>query len=105
MSVLRTARQAAGLTQTELAERLGKSQASIAALERPGANPTLRSLQEAMHATGHRLTLQAVPVRPSVDETLIASNLRRSPAERLRSFESTHNSLVRLQARARRVDG
>ena len=60
------ARLAAGLTQVELADRLGKSQASIAALERPGANPTLQSLHDAMHATGHRLELRAIPERSSV---------------------------------------
>jgi transcriptional regulator with XRE-family HTH domain len=105
MSPLRKARLAAGLTQAELASRLGKSQASIAALERPGANPTLQSLHEAMHATGHRLELRAIPERSSVDETLIASNLRRTPAERLRNFESAHNSLGRMRELAGRSLG
>ena len=104
-ATVRAARLAAGLTQAALADRLGKSQASVAALERPGANPTLQSLQGTMHATGHRLELRAVPERSSVDETLIASNLRRTPAERLRNFESAHRSMAQLRELARRSDG
>ena len=44
--VLYKARQAAGLTQTELSKQLGVSQPYIAKLERGEANPTLGNCRE-----------------------------------------------------------
>jgi transcriptional regulator with XRE-family HTH domain len=87
----------AGLTQADLARRLNSSQAAVARLERPGANPTFSTLQRALHATGHRLLLEAEDRPSSVDDTLIASYLRLSPAERLSAFQSSHGSLARLR--------
>jgi transcriptional regulator with XRE-family HTH domain len=104
-TLLRDARQGAGLTQAELAERLGLTQAAIARLERPGANPTLRTLQRALHATGNQLELRSSPRKSSVDETLVASNLRMTPANRLRAFQSAHASVARLREQAGTVDG
>jgi transcriptional regulator with XRE-family HTH domain len=104
-TLLRTARRKARLTQTELAQRLGKSQATVAGLERTGANPTVLSLDEALRALGHRLELRAVPHRSSVDETSIARNLRFSPAERLAAFETAHDEVEELRRLARRVEG
>jgi transcriptional regulator with XRE-family HTH domain len=49
--LLRDARRRAGLTQRQLALRLGISQAAIAKLERPGANPTFATLAGALRAT------------------------------------------------------
>jgi transcriptional regulator with XRE-family HTH domain len=95
--VLRSARRKAGLTQVELARRLNSSQAAIARLERPGANPTFSTLQRVLQATGHRLLLDASARLSSVDDTLIASYLRMSPAERLSAFQSSHASLARLK--------
>jgi transcriptional regulator with XRE-family HTH domain len=100
-TLLRDARASSNLTQAGLAERLGKSQATIASLERPGANPTLATLDEALRATGHRLELRALPFEASVDETLIARNLRLSPAERLAAFETAHREVEELR-RSRR---
>jgi transcriptional regulator with XRE-family HTH domain len=96
-TVLRDARLKAGMTQAELARRLNSSQAAVARLERPGANPTFSTLQRALRATGHRLLLDAEESPSSVDDTLIASYLRKSPAERLRAFQSSHDSLARLK--------
>ncbi len=47
---IRAARIRAGLTQAQLAERLGKSQAAAAQLEGPAANPTLATLQRVLAA-------------------------------------------------------
>ena len=96
-TTLRKARQDAHLTQAELAERLGVTQAAVARLERPGANPTFATLQRTLQATGHQLDLHARQMRSSVDDTLIASYLRLSPAERLSAFQSSHESLSRLR--------
>lgn len=87
-SLLKEARRQAGLTQAQLARRMGVSQAAVAKLERPGANPTVDTLDDALWATGHRLTLDAPPQRPGVDESLIRQHLELSPAERLRGIET-----------------
>jgi transcriptional regulator with XRE-family HTH domain len=102
-ATLRAARHSAALTQTGLAELLGRSQATIASLERPGANPTVSTLDHALRATGHRLELRAVPHESNVDDTLIARNLRLSPAERLAAFETAHREVKQLRGRARRA--
>jgi len=87
-SLLKAARRQAGITQAELARRLGISQAAVAKLERPGANPTVDTLDGALWATGHRLTLDAPPRRAGVDESLIRQQLELSPAERVRGIET-----------------
>jgi transcriptional regulator with XRE-family HTH domain len=89
-SLLKDARRQAGLTQTELARRMGVSQAAVAKLERPGANPTVDTLDDALWATGHRLTLDAPARRPGVDESLIRQHLELPPAERLRGIETMY---------------
>lgn len=49
---LRQARARHGYTQAELASRAGVSQQQIAKLERPGANPTLETLEKIALALG-----------------------------------------------------
>ncbi len=93
------------MTQTQLAEQVGTSQAAIARLERAGSNPTLHTLDRILLATGHRADLALVPHPPSIDETLIASNLRRSPAERLRAHASAHRSVRKLAESMRMRSG
>ena len=100
-ALLRDARRKADLTQAELAARLGVTQAAVARLERRGANPTLRTLDRAMQAMGHQLELRSTSRPSSVDETLVASYLRLSPAERLQAFQSSHASVQRLRDVAR----
>jgi transcriptional regulator with XRE-family HTH domain len=89
-SLLKDARRQAGLTQAELGSRLGISQAAIARLERPGANPTVVTLEDALWATGHRLTLDAPVRRSGVDESLIRQHLELTPAARLRGIETMY---------------
>lgn len=89
-SLLKDARVRAGLTQAELGGRLGISQAAVARLERPGANPTVATLENALWATGHRLTLDAPVQHPGVDESLIRQHLELTPAERLRGIETMY---------------
>lgn len=57
---LRWARQAAGLTQTQLASRIGVSQQQVAKLERPGANPSIATLRKVADALGVRVRLELV---------------------------------------------
>lgn len=86
--LLRGARRQAGLSQAELARRLGVSQAAVAKFERPGANPTVETLDRVLWATGHRLTLDAPARRYGVDESLIRRQLERTPAERIAGIEA-----------------
>jgi transcriptional regulator with XRE-family HTH domain len=94
--VLQEARKAAGLTQAELARRIGTSQPEVARLESPRSNPRIATLNRAIAATGHRLESTLVPAGPQVDETLIVANLRLSPRDRLRLFEAAYRNLRQL---------
>ena len=51
------AREAAGLTQTELARRMGTTQSSIAAIESGARTPTVELLDRLARACGQRLTI------------------------------------------------
>jgi transcriptional regulator with XRE-family HTH domain len=56
------ARAAAGLTQAELAERMGTTQSVIARLESGRVQPTTATLQRLARATGTRLRIAFEPV-------------------------------------------
>jgi transcriptional regulator with XRE-family HTH domain len=102
-TLIRNARTAAGLTQAQLARRLGTSQPAIVKLERPGANPTVRTLDRVLRATGHHLELSAPASAAGVDESQLLERLRLTPAQRLAAFQSSQRNLARLSQRARRV--
>lgn len=89
-SLLKDARRQASLTQAELALRLGVSQAAVAKLERPEANPTIATLDEALRMTGRRLVLTAEPAGGGIDETLVVEQLKLSPEQRLAQLESMY---------------
>lgn len=55
-------RTEAGISQTELARRMGARQPFISDLERGGKTPTVATLNRIAHATGNRLRLVAEPV-------------------------------------------
>jgi transcriptional regulator with XRE-family HTH domain len=103
--LLTRARRDAGLTQAELGRRLGISQAAVAQLERPSANPSVATLERALRASGAELTIAARPrSQPSVDESLIRQQLALAPAERLRGLEVMYDQARELGGarRARR---
>ena len=99
--VLKEARLEAGLTQAELAERLGASQPVVARLESGRANPRIATFERALAATGHRLAVAVEPSGyPPIDETLITGNLRRSPADRIRYFAASYRGVKPLGSAA-----
>lgn len=51
------ARARAGLTQAELAERMGTSQSAVARLESGKARPSVATLEKLAEATGSRLRI------------------------------------------------
>lgn len=102
--MIRNARREAQMTQAELARRLGVSQPAVAKLERPGANPTVETLERVLSATGHRLLLNAPAHRPGVDESLIRRQLELTPEQRIRGIEAMYaqmHSLTQAGASAR----
>jgi transcriptional regulator with XRE-family HTH domain len=101
--LVRRNRKRAGLTQAELARRLGTTQSAVARLERPGSSPRLATLERALLATGYELSLRSARRRPSVDETLIARQLRMTPAERLRAMEAAYSDTRKIAGAARRA--
>lgn len=60
--MIREARTAAGLTQTELARRAGTSQPAVVRYETGETSPSVATLERLLRAAGQRLELSAVPV-------------------------------------------
>jgi transcriptional regulator with XRE-family HTH domain len=104
-SIVRQSRRAAGLTQAELAERIGTTQSAVARLESAGANPRVATLLRAVEAAGQQLEFEVRPRRPGVDETMIAANLRLDPAARLRRFAAAYESVASLARKAAPAGG
>ena len=68
-AILREARMRAGLTQTQLAQRAGTSQATISAYEHGRKAPSVETFARLLAAAGSRLTVRAgsnAVVRPTV---------------------------------------
>lgn len=59
-ALIREARKRAGLTQTEMAERCGTTQAAISRLERDRVSPNVATLEQMLRAVGERLELSAI---------------------------------------------
>ncbi|WP_342359065.1 helix-turn-helix transcriptional regulator [Terrarubrum flagellatum] len=63
ISSLIAARARAGLTQEEIAKRMGTTQSVVARLEGGGTLPSTRTLQRYAEATGSRLKITLEPVK------------------------------------------
>jgi ribosome-binding protein aMBF1 (putative translation factor) len=62
VSQLIAMRKEAGLTQTELAERMGRRQSVVSAIESGRREPRLSTLSAAARAMGHELRIDFVPI-------------------------------------------
>jgi transcriptional regulator with XRE-family HTH domain len=100
--VIRQARTRAGLTQDQLAQRIGTTQSAVARLERAGSNPRIATVNAALRAAGYELEPRLRPAASELDEAQIAERLKLTPAERLRLFESSHANMRNLLRKARR---
>jgi transcriptional regulator with XRE-family HTH domain len=78
-------RRRAGLSQTELAARLGRSQSTIARWETGAQRPPLESVVDVLHACGLELAV-GMPRYDDSYNSLIAQQLRLSPAARVRQL-------------------
>ena len=107
------ARLAAGLSQRELADRVGTSQSAIANLELGLTNPTVATLERCLAATGFALKVELVPLSLNdavverymrdVDRTLLRQNLRLSVDERIHSLGEWQENSTLLQAATRKA--
>ena len=60
-SILIEARTKAGLSQEQLAQRMGMKQAGVARIESGRYNPSMKTLQRYAEATGHKLQISMEP--------------------------------------------
>lgn len=101
-SIIRQARLAQGLSQAELARRMGITQPSVARIEAAGDNVTLATLKRAAAAMERALFLRVTaPPDSGVDESQLMELIRLTPTQRLRTFEASHRNLERLKGKAR----
>jgi transcriptional regulator with XRE-family HTH domain len=103
-TLIREARRDAGLTQGELARRLGTTQSAVARLERPGSNPRVDTLDRALRAMGRRLEVAAPTYQPDFDLTLLNQPLKMTPDQRLSQLEALidwASTLMKAGERAR----
>lgn len=94
---IRRARKRAGLTQAQLAERLGCSQSEVGRWERGAARPTYERLQEIVAACGLHLASQMYVADDSYDPH-IAQQLAMPVAERVREAAERGRYYDRLRA-------
>ena len=96
--LIREARRRAGLTQRELAERLGTTQSAIARLERGGTAPSYERVVEAVRACGMDLVPQLLRA-DDADWSVASSNLTVTPDARVRR----HQAALRFAIAGRRA--
>jgi transcriptional regulator with XRE-family HTH domain len=81
---LRDARRAAGLSQAEVARRLGTTQSAIARWERGDVSPSLANAVRYAEAVRATLTLTTdQDLLEPEDRATLQANLRRTPEQRL----------------------
>lgn len=85
--LVKEARLRAGLTQRQLAQRLGTSQSVVARWETGRTAPAFDVVSRAVRACGLDLHV-SIARYDDDDDRLIADQLARSPAERLRAIEN-----------------
>jgi transcriptional regulator with XRE-family HTH domain len=93
MDIVRDARLAEGLTQAQLARRLGITQPSVARLEAAGDEVSVATLQRALNAMGRTLVLRTRKQPSSVDEPQVRELLRLTPGERLELHDRSYPEL------------
>ncbi len=85
--IIREARLKAGLTQTELAERLGRDRAQIARWEAGGQEPSFDNVRGVVEACGFALRIDIATREedPALDAELQAS-LMQAPQQRVQAL-------------------
>src|ERR1700693_5541624 len=81
-TVIRQSRRRAGVSQRELARRLGTKQCVVARWESRATAPTAESVFSVARACGSAVEWRLAPVDPDL-ERVLTEQLRRTPAERV----------------------
>lgn len=84
--LIRRARRQAGLTQAQLARRMGTSQSVLVRWERGQRSPTFDTVLKAVRACGFRLRAELEQADPGLDR-LIELRLAMSPLQRVKANE------------------
>lgn len=100
--LIREARKRAGLSQRELAELMGTTQAVIARWEGGLRSPTFERLLEAVRACGFDLAARIVE-RDDQHAMQIEEMLRMTPKERLERVARSKDAFDELRRRVRRA--
>jgi transcriptional regulator with XRE-family HTH domain len=97
--LIREAHRLGGLTQADLARRLGTTQSAVSNWERGRDTPRVDTLARILEACGFEadMTFRRLD---DVDRAQIRQNLAMTPAERLQSVRN----VSKLRAKARRVE-
>lgn len=90
--MVRSVRRDAGLSQAQLAERVGTTQSAVSRWESGGDEPRLATLAAILTACGRRLVLEAQP--DDVDRAQIRQQLSMSPEQRLASVVNLSQTLA-----------
>lgn len=100
-ALIKEARRRADLTQQELAEALGTTQAQIARWELGKTSPSFERVVSAIRACGFDLAVSIV-TPDDQHASLIEDNLSFHPADRLRRQIQGQTALTALAAKVRR---
>jgi len=92
-------REAMGLTQKQLASRVGSSQQSIARLEKNEVSPTVETLQKTANALGCDLLITFAPKQEI--EAVVTEKARKKADEII--SQSVANSAMELQKPSNRI--
>ena len=85
-------RAGAGMSQTELAERIGTTQSAVSRWERGHDEPRLSTIMVIAAACGHRLTMEAEP--DGLDRAQIQQHLAMTPEQRLAAVTNVNRFLA-----------
>jgi uncharacterized protein len=85
--IIREARLKAGLTQSELAERLGRERAQVARWEIGGQEPSFENLQSVVEACGFSLRIEIAEreATPALDAEL-GTSVPQAPQQRVQAL-------------------
>lgn len=97
--IIREARRRAGLSQQDLAERLGTTQSVVTRWETGRRSPTFETVVRAVRACGLELSVTLGAPDPDHD-LFIRENRRLTPAERLQRMTAQRAGLEELVARS-----
>ncbi len=97
-ALIRDARRSAGISQQQLADRIGTTQSAVSRWERGHDEPRIRTLSQILTACGLKLVMAAEP--DDVDRAQIRQQLAMTPEDRLAGVIN----FSRMLASAERVD-